>query len=462
MKPWMWPVAAGVALGFAYTLSPLTIVAIALLVPVWQSVSRDITGAERRWLLTIVLVAVALRGISMAGLFLTADPNIPYNNFFGDEEFFKRKTTWLRNVAIGIPISTADFIYAFDKTGDNGYVSMLTYVQALVGLAPYGIHILNASLYLAAVLLLYGVTRKAFGGASALVGLALLLFLPSLFFWSISALKEPVYFLVAAVNIVAAIAIVRQPHWRGKVFAALVLAVGAYLLQSLREGGLILAVVGSVGGMMLAYLVTRPRLLVAAALVLPLVAAAAISRPQVQDRVWGVFREAAMKHWGHINTPGQAYKLMDASFYVDRKSVAEMTAGDAAGYSVRALWSFATVPLPWTIESRSMLAYLPEQMVWYVLLVLTPIGAVAAFKADALVGALLVSHGSMAALMVALSGGNVGTLVRHRGLAMPYLAWLAGLGLVTVGVRLLSRQRRALSTDPQPPDPSKAGFAWLS
>jgi hypothetical protein len=31
-------------------------------------------------------------------------------------------------------------------------------------------------------------------------------------------------------------------------------------------------------------------------------------------------------------------------------------------------------------------------------------------------------------LLVALSGGNVGTLIRHRGLAMLYFAWLAALG----------------------------------
>ena len=32
------------------------------------------------------------------------------------------------------------------------------------------------------------------------------------------------------------------------------------------------------------------------------------------------------------------------------------------------------------------------------------------------------------AAAVALNGGNVGTLVRHRGLALPYLVWLSAVG----------------------------------
>jgi hypothetical protein len=42
---------------------------------------------------------------------------------------------------------------------------------------------------------------------------------------------------------------------------------------------------------------------------------------------------------------------------------------------------------------------------------------------------LLLSHALGAAAVVAVSSGNIGTLIRHRGLAMPYLVWLAGRGL---------------------------------
>ncbi|HWI16574.1 MAG TPA: hypothetical protein VNT81_02415 [Vicinamibacterales bacterium] len=445
---------AGVALGIAYTFSPLTIISLLIVVPVWRWASANVTGAERRWLLLVVLVAVALRAAAIAGLFLTADPDIPYANFFGDEEFFKRKSTWLRNVAMGIPISTADFIYAYDTVGDSGYVWALTYLQAVVGLAPYGIHALNASLYLIAVLGLYRLARESFGGAAAVLGLTLLLYLPSLFFWSISALKEPAYFLAAAISLTAAVWVVRAPGWWKRAIALVVLLAGAYLLQSLREGGLLLASAGVLGGLAAAFLVARPRRLLVAVIVLPVVLVVIIPRPAVQDRMWAAFREVAMKHWGHVNTPGQSYQLMDTGFYIDRRSVERMHGPDAARYLVNALWSYVTVPLPWQIESRSAFVYVPEQMVWFVMLLLTPLGLFAALRKDAVVASLLAAHAAAAVVMVALSGGNVGTLVRHRGLAMPYLVWLAALGLVTLHAYVLSRRQETM---PNHSSQSKAG-----
>ena len=212
--PWLWVVATGLGIGFAYTLSPLTFLVAVGLAPLWRWASAGLSVQERRWMLGLIAMAIAFRAVAIGGLFLTADPAIPYANFFGDEEFFKRKTTWLRNVSMGIPISKADFIYAFDETGDSSYLRILSYIQALVGLAPYGIHVLNAGAYLAAVLVLFRVAQKRFGGLASVIGSALLLVMPSLFIWSVSALKEPSYFLVAAVTLAAAVTVVQGPNWR--------------------------------------------------------------------------------------------------------------------------------------------------------------------------------------------------------------------------------------------------------
>ena len=46
--------------------------------------------------------------------------------------------------------------------------------------------------------------------------------------------------------------------------------------------------------------------------------------------------------------------------------------------------------------------------------------------------------------MVALTGGNIGTLIRHRGLVVPYLVWLAAFGACT----LLSKTRSRSTPEP--------------
>jgi len=67
-----------------------------------------------------------------------------------------------------------------------------------------------------------------------------------------------------------------------------------------------------------------------------------------------------------------------------------------------------------------------------VLLAFVPFGLVLGFRRDPLLTGLLASHAGALMMMVALTSGNIGTLVRHRGLALPYLAWLSGLGLYHV------------------------------
>jgi len=191
----MWAVTVGILVGFAYTMSPLTVIAIALLVPLWKTGIANLSDNERRWFTAIFVVAIVTRFAIIGGLFLSADASIPYANFFGDEEFFKRRTTWLLNLGIGTPISPADYFYAFDETGKTSYLFVLTYVQALVGLAPYGVHVLNSLLYVAASVFLFRLVRPSLGALASLGGLVILLFLPSLFIWSISALKEPLFFL---------------------------------------------------------------------------------------------------------------------------------------------------------------------------------------------------------------------------------------------------------------------------
>jgi len=456
--PWLWVIAAGMAIGFAYTLSPLTFLVAVAIAPLWRWASAGLTVQERRWMLGLVAMAVAFRVVAIGGLFLTADPTIPYANFFGDEEFFKRKTTWLRNVSMGIPISKADFIYAFDQTGDSSYLRVLSYLQALVGLAPYGIHVLNAGAYLAAVLVLFKVAEPRFGGLASVIGSALLLFMPSLFIWSISALKEPIYFLVAAANVASALMVVQSRTWPWRVVAMVLVVLGAFSLQSLREGGLALTAIGVGGGFTLAFLIARPRALLAACIVLPLVATLALTRPAVQERAWAVVHQVALKHWGYINTPGVTYKLMEPGFYVDRQAITAMTPADVGRYGLRAAWSYVTAPLPWNIESRSALAFLPEQLVWYGLLFLAPFGLAAGLKRDVLLTSILLSHGLASAFMVAVSGGNVGTLVRHRGLALPYLVWLSGLGAVSVGLWVLSHSSARPVAAPLTHQDSEGGF----
>lgn len=421
-------VAAGVVLGIAYTLSPLTVLSLAGLAWVVWWAGQGLSPRARRYFYVTVSVAVALRLAAIAGLFLFADPAKPFDTFFGDEELFKSRGLWLRNIGLGIPLSPADVIYAFDDTGKSGYLFVLAYIQALVGDAPYGVHVFNASVYLIGALVMFRWVRPAFGTLAASAGVTVLFFLPSLFVWSISALKEPSYTLVAVGELLCAMQVARAPKWWLRVLAVVgVIALG-WELGSLRKGGQIVAALGATTGLAAGLTITRPRLTLAACVLAPLLAAMVMTRPAVQDRLLGIARDSAWYHSGHVMTPGYSYKLLAPWLYYDIHAISSLPPAPAAAFVIKAAASYVVEPLPWKVETRTILGYLPEHMFWLLLMALVPFGFIAGLRRDALLTCLLAAHAFAVMMMVALTSGNVGTLIRHRGLALPYLIWLSALG----------------------------------
>lgn len=427
-RPVAVAIGLGIALGIVYTLSPLSVLSLAGAGAFVAWSARGLAPSERRLFLWLIGAAMLLRLILVAGLFLSADAGRPFAVFFGDEELFKSRPVWIRNLGLGVPISAADYIYAFDDTGKSGYLLVLAYIQALVGDAPYSVHVLNAAAYLVGMLVMFRLVRPRLGSAAAFGGLIVLLFLPSLFAWSISALKEPMYSLVAALQVLCVVQLVRAPQWWRKALALAGMVAGAYALESLRKGGLQVAAIGAVAGIAGGIIVARPKLWWPSLVVVPLLVLALFSVPRVQDRVMGILHESIRYHAGHVLTEGFTYQLIDPRYYDDWPGIPGMGAREVGQYVARAVGHYLIEPWPFTPRSPALLAYLPEQLVWWAILALVPAGIAVGLKRDALLTSTLMAHALAVMMMVALTSGNIGTLIRHRGLVLPYLVWMAALG----------------------------------
>jgi hypothetical protein len=364
----------------------------------------------------------------------------PFGIFFGDEEFYIRRSIWLRNVALGVPIHSADLIYAFDESGWTSHLYVLSFLQVLVGPSPYGVHLSGIALYLLAAVMLFRMVRRSFGSVPAILSLTVLCFLPSLFAWSISVLKEPLYFLLTVSCIALMLAVVRA-GWLKRVGAAAALVVAIVALGTVRQGGAALTGGGIVLGLVVAWLVLRPRALVVAIIALPIATGAVLRDPLRQIRAYEYVKTAARQHWGHVQTPGWTYKLLDEHYYDEVSSIEGLEFIDAARFVIRAIERYFTVPWPWEAESTAALAYLPEQIIWYLIVALLPCGVVSALRRDALLACLLMGIGVVAAVGIALLNGNVGTLVRLRVLALPYFTTVSAAGLCDVLAIVRRRER---------------------
>lgn len=446
--------AAGL-LALALTASPL-LVCTALLVPFcFTRIARGLPEPERRFLIGLLVAGLGVRAVLVAlqlikGLPLLSDLSI--GALAGDESYYLSRALRVRDLLLGYAATKYDYFVATDAYGQTSYLSLLTWLQVVFGPTPYSMKILNGLLYVCGAGLLFRMTRTSFGTLPAFTGLTILLFLPSLLFSSVSLLKESSYFFAAAVFVTSAwrsVTSIQRGEWGAALPAAVIAALGLVVVDGLRRGGLTLLASGFLLGLVIWFVGQSRRRLGVAALVLLLTVTSVALLPSAQSRFVSGAESAAKLHAGHVFTVGHVYKLMDEGFYTTPEFPAawdlRLSAAQATRFLVRAAISFVATPWPWEMRSKSELAFMPEHVFWYLMIATLPFGVVAGWRINPLATALLLGLALPTAAVVAATNGNVGTLLRMRGLVTPYLAWVSAVGLCAIGERLsdMSAVRRA-------------------
>jgi hypothetical protein len=436
--------AGGCSVVAAVVLSPMTVAAAVALMFIAKAICRGVSGDERRTLLWILVVAIALRVAAIAVLFLWSDPStVSSFPFDGDGAFLKQRSLWIRNTWLGVAIDQSQFQAAFGAYGWTSYAYVLAYVQYLLGPAPYAVHLLSVCWTIAATGLLYRLMRRSFGPAPAFVALGMNLFLPTLFAWSISAMKEAWILVLTVVALVSLERIARGHGWLARATGGVGVIAGTLILGTTRVGGLFLVVGAMVVAVVGTVVTRRAHALAVWVVALPLIGVMSLAVPPVQTRVMTQVRTSAELHIGHVRSEGYAYQLLDQRFY-SGDSLESMTPVEGLRFVSRALVSFVAVPLPWAARSLSQVLFIPQQLLWYGLLPLAVVGAVRGCRRDVLVAWLFIGVISVGAVVIAPHEGNAGTLVRHRDGLLPFIVCLSAIAIASA---YASVRRSALDLD---------------
>ena len=442
--------AAGLAAAVVYTIAPLAVWVVALGAVLFTLGRRGLSFGDRRVLGLLLTAAIVARLLFVVAIFLF---NLPYHHdlwlgeLTGDGAYGMSRALRARDLLLGAPTNKFDSFVVNDMYGRNLYVSLLTVVQVLFGPVPYSVRLLNGLFFLAGALLLFRLTRAVYGRLPAVVALTVVLFMPSFFIWSVSLLKEPLYFLCTAVFLVTASRSLRTGPALARILAAVVAIAALVVMEGVRHKTLGIGLIGWALAASMLLVVSRPRRYLPVAAVALAAALALMTRPAMQARVLDTLGEAAKIHAGHVFTLGHGYKLLDEGFYYrlqdPNSSTLTLTGDEAARFVLRALASFVLTPLPWQAVSIRELAYVPEQLVWYALVALLPIGIVAGWRRDGAATAVLIGYLIPTSLVLALTNGNVGTIVRLRGMVIVIVVWVGALGLCAALEHLLARASRA-------------------
>jgi hypothetical protein len=288
----------------------------------------------------------------------------------------------------------------------------------------------SAAAYVCGVLVVYLIVRRGFGVAPAQIGLVTLLFWPSLVAWSVSVLKEPAQLFLTSVVCAGAVSVASPaPTARSRTRAiwAVAVAVALALLGTLRSGGVEIAVAGLALAAALRLIAWRRWVLA----VLVVFAVAGVWR--TRERLVAEVRTAAARHVGHVKSTGVSYRLLDERYYSDSTtSLDSMSLADGVWFLVGSAIAFVVVPLPWQSGSVGTLALLPQQFAWYIACVAAAVGFAVGLRRAPWLTCVFAGSALAGLLIIAPNSGNVGTLMRHRDLIVPFVLWLAGLGIVGI------------------------------
>ena len=440
-------VGAGCLLGLFYSLSPSTFIALLVIGVLFYWAQQGATPRERRWVLGVLWLSLAARLAALARFFLFGGAREALPVLVGDEWLIKWRGLLQLHVAEGRAITPTDYFNLYETYGRTGLMNVFAAWQAWVGPAPYGVHMLNVVFWYAGSVMLYRTARRSFGAVPALAGLGVVLFFPTPFVWSISALKEPIYFVLTAATIVGGTAAVSSPRVWQRLLGLACTLLAVLAIDPIRSIALFVAAGGACLGFA-GWLATRRAWIgLVAMLVVGLVGMRALNMPAVQDQLMRNVKTAATAHIGNVITVGYSYRLLDARFYHDwqKNWIATMQPEEAIRFVGRAAVSFVTQPLPWRAESTANVALIAQQVLWYVLAALVPVGIVAGFRRHAGFTWMLIGNIAVGAVVVSVFNGNVGTLVRMRDSVVTIIVWLSALGGVTA---VESMARRFLRMSP--------------
>ena len=437
-------VIGGLALALLFTASPLGAIVLALAPVAAVVAARRLDRRDRQVLFTILGVALVARLAVVIGLFVLAIPdlsNLGAGALTGDQAYNLTRSLRTRDILRGFGgLTHYDYFVTTDEYGRSSYLGLLTVLQLIFGPSPFGLRLLNSLFFAGGAAILFRVLRPRFGLLPASLGLIVVLFLPSLFFASVSVLKESLYFLASSVCLAAAIGAGRTRH-AAALIALIALAAGCiWILDDLRRGAVILSVSGLACGLAIRALgATRWPMAITAAGVIAALGIVAVV-PSLQQRVLTGLTSAAKQHTGHVFTVGHAYKLLDDGFYMNPATPAAsnifLTPWQAMRFVARSAATFVLTPLPWEARSMSERAYLPEHLLWYALVLMLPFGIAEGWRRDPWATAMLIGFILPTAVTLAMTNGNIGTLLRLRGLVTPYIVWISALGFCVVADRL--------------------------
>jgi 4-amino-4-deoxy-L-arabinose transferase-like glycosyltransferase len=324
--------------------------------------------------------------------------------------------------------------------GEQYLLNAYTYTEAalyfVLGHHPLAMKLVNCLFGALVAGLVFLITRRVFGPrAGIFAGVAAALF-PSTFLWSLTNLKETMFLFGAALLLWLLTLLITSGRWVLIVplLAALALVGGLRLYVQVMFAFLIPGTVLLQSRQQMPQKWAQAAVLATGCAVLLWFSGGTVLLGMSPQRL-NLQRECAAIGANSAFVTVTADELPELYQGCVPPGTETAEASPMAGRSVREMLSWLptgslyvlAAPFPWAAERTVEQVTIPEMVLWYGAVVLGLIGFARHWRRWRQYIHLLGYIGSIA-LLLALTQGNLGTLVRHRGMVIPFVLIFSGAG----------------------------------
>lgn len=305
-------------------------------------------------------------------------------------------------------------------------VGVYTYLMALIygyfGYSPLIVNFINCILGVLTAFLIYRLCL-IFNKKVADLSLVLMLWWPSLFFWSaLTKLKITAMIFLGVLFLLSSTKFILEK----KIMYLSLIITTMVLMELLRvKFGIIFAVI-----FIFSFLLNFKTGIMKNIISMVVCVFLALNFNKFVLIIKKILDSGITIHHGVVNTGGVIYKLLADQQYLKPPGFYPLNGMEYLKYYLKGVLHFIFEPFLTNFSSKNVLIFLPQQILWYLLLVLSIFGVLYCIRYFRNESVVLIVYFFVVTSMLAISGGNIGTDVRHRDLISPVVFIFGSLGLM--------------------------------
>jgi 4-amino-4-deoxy-L-arabinose transferase-like glycosyltransferase len=321
------------------------------------------------------------------------------------------------DIFVRMPVKIGDY-------GITGYTYWVSILYFLFGYVPLLPKIINSILGASLGILTYLISRELFDKRVARLAMILVIFFPSLIFWSVLNLKDTMFIFLSMIIFYSFI-----KFQKTKAPIYLIFIILGIIIESTIRGGIWIMIIITLFFSAIIMFKKSVKKIIFTLFLVSLSIFVFIGKYNFYNRFMELKVQLASYHIGHVNTEGISHKLLPEKYYVTGANMEDISYLELIRMFLLAWVYFLFVPFIWTIQSKSELFSCPQVLLWYILFLFSLIGIGISLRNKIRYSLILICYIFFFGTPVAMLSGNVGTTFRHRDMLTPFFLIFSTVGI---------------------------------